>query len=54
MRETGWRPTVPFEQGLRATVEWYRSNAEWVAHVKSGEYQQYYHSNYANRAAEYF
>ena len=49
MRETGWRPEVPFEEGIRATIEWYRSNPEWIAHVKSGAYQRYYESNYANR-----
>jgi dTDP-glucose 4,6-dehydratase len=51
-RETGWSPLVPFEVGLSNTVEWYRSNSEWTAHVKSGEYQSYYQRNYANRAAE--
>jgi len=37
--ELGWRPTVPFEQGLAETVEWYRSNARWVQRVRSGEYR---------------
>jgi len=50
MRETGWTAQVPFEDGLRATIEWYRSNAAWTAHVKSGEYQKYYQSNYGGRA----
>jgi dTDP-glucose 4,6-dehydratase len=50
MRETGWKPEEPFEEGLRATIEWYRNNAAWIAHVKSGEYQTYYRRNYANRA----
>ena len=50
MRETGWKPRMPFEQGLAATIEWYRSNPGWVARVKSGEYQQYYDKNYAGRA----
>jgi dTDP-glucose 4,6-dehydratase len=50
MRETGWKARVPFEDGLRATIEWYRSNAAWTAHVKSGEYQNYYQSNYGGRA----
>ena len=49
MRETGWTARVPFEDGLRATIEWYRSNAAWTAHVKSGEYQKYYQSNYGGR-----
>ncbi len=50
MRETGWKPEVPFEEGLKATIDWYRANPEWIAHVKSGEYQNYYQRNYANRA----
>jgi dTDP-glucose 4,6-dehydratase len=50
MRETGWTAKMPFEDGLRATIEWYKSNATWTAHVKSGEYQKYYQSNYGGRA----
>jgi dTDP-glucose 4,6-dehydratase len=41
---------MPFEAGLRATIDWYRNNAAWIARVKSGEYQSYYQRNYANRA----
>jgi dTDP-glucose 4,6-dehydratase len=51
MRETGWRPEVTFENGLKRTIEWYQSNPEWIAHVKSGEYQNYYERNYGDRAA---
>jgi len=50
MRETGWQARVAFEDGLHETIEWYRSNAAWTAHVKSGEYQKYYQSNYGDRA----
>ncbi len=49
-RETGWKPQVEFEEGLQATIDWYRSNTEWTARVKSGEYQKYYQSNYGGRA----
>ena len=47
MRETGWKAEKPFEEGLRATIDWYRANPGWVARVKSGEYQQYYERNYS-------
>jgi dTDP-glucose 4,6-dehydratase len=50
LRETGWQAQMPFEAGLRATIDWYRANAAWIARVKSGEYQNYYQRNYANRA----
>jgi dTDP-glucose 4,6-dehydratase len=50
MRETGWNARVPFEEGLRATIDWYRSNTAWTGRIKSGEYQNYYQSNYGGRA----
>ncbi|HTB13164.1 MAG TPA: dTDP-glucose 4,6-dehydratase [Bryobacteraceae bacterium] len=49
MRETGWEAQMPFEKGLQATIDWYRANADWIARVKSGEYQTYYEKNYAGR-----
>ena len=49
MRETGWKAEMPFEEGLQSTLDWYRANAAWIARVKSGEYQNYYQQNYANR-----
>jgi dTDP-glucose 4,6-dehydratase len=51
MRETSWRPQIDFETGLEATIGWYRANAAWVAHVRSGEYLTYYERNYGARAA---
>ncbi|MFE9427175.1 dTDP-glucose 4,6-dehydratase [Kitasatospora sp. NPDC006697] len=33
-RELGYRPLVPFEQGLADTVAWYRENAQWWKGVK--------------------
>jgi dTDP-glucose 4,6-dehydratase len=45
-RDLGWRPTAPFEQGLRDTVDWYRSHADWVANVRTGEYLKYYERQY--------
>jgi dTDP-glucose 4,6-dehydratase len=49
MRETGWEAQMPFEQGMQATIDWYRANAGWIDRVKSGEYQTYYQKNYAGR-----
>jgi dTDP-glucose 4,6-dehydratase len=48
-RELGWRPTVPFEQGLRDTVRWYVDHADWVAGVRSKEYLTYYEKQYGKR-----
>jgi len=51
MSETGWAPVINFEAGLPRTIEWYRANTEWIAHVKSGAYRDYYDLNYGNRTA---
>lgn len=39
-RHLGWKPEHDFESGLRATVEWYLSNAAWVERVQSGSYRR--------------
>ncbi|MGH9721301.1 MAG: dTDP-glucose 4,6-dehydratase [Bryobacteraceae bacterium] len=49
MQETGWEPQVGFEDGLARTVDWYRTNNDWVRKVKSGEYLTYYSKNYDYR-----
>lgn len=47
--ELGWKAEIPFEDGLRQTVEWYRNHADWVARAKSGEYRNYYEKMYGAR-----
>jgi dTDP-glucose 4,6-dehydratase len=49
IRETGWNAVTPFEEGLQLTIDWYRGNPEWIARVRSGEYQNFYDRNYADR-----
>lgn len=48
-RELGWEPSITFEQGLERTVDWYLANQDWLDHVTSGAYQQYYAAHYAKR-----
>lgn len=48
-RELGWMPLETFESGIRKTVEWYLNNADWVAHVKSGAYQQWLGKQYGGQ-----
>jgi dTDP-glucose 4,6-dehydratase len=48
-KEAGWGPQMDFERGLKETVDWYRTNEQWVRDVKSGEYQSYYARNYDHR-----
>jgi dTDP-glucose 4,6-dehydratase len=44
--ELGWEPSIQFEEGFRQTVQWYLDNEEWLQHVISGAYQQYYAEQY--------
>jgi dTDP-glucose 4,6-dehydratase len=46
-RELGWRPAETFESGIRKTVQWYLSNADWVADVQSGNYRDWVAKQYA-------
>jgi dTDP-glucose 4,6-dehydratase len=50
-RQLGWRPSVPLEEGLHRTIDWYRSNSAWIAQIRAGEYQSYYEKYYVNREA---
>jgi dTDP-glucose 4,6-dehydratase len=45
----GWEPSVTFEQGLEKTVDWYLANQDWLEHVTSGAYKNYYQNMYSNR-----
>ena len=45
-KELGWSPTVTFEEGLSETIDWYLSNEDWLNSVTSGNYQNYYKSQY--------
>jgi dTDP-glucose 4,6-dehydratase len=45
-RELGWSPRVPFERGLRETIDWYRQNEAWVAGIRNKEYLKYYERQY--------
>ena len=44
--ELDWKPTLPFEEGLKIAIDWYLSNRDWVKKVVTGEYQEYYKKIY--------
>ncbi|HET6422512.1 MAG TPA: GDP-mannose 4,6-dehydratase, partial [Planctomycetaceae bacterium] len=48
-RELGWSPQIQFEDGLLDTIEWYQSHGDWVNHIKSGTYRNYYAQQYGTR-----
>ena len=52
-RELNWNPDHDLEKGLRATVEWYLSNQEWVnALANREEFGSWMNKNYSNRGVE--
>jgi dTDP-glucose 4,6-dehydratase len=50
--ELGWKPSVTFEEGLEKTVDWYLANHDWLEHVTTGNYQQYYEKMYLSKMKE--
>jgi dTDP-glucose 4,6-dehydratase len=49
VRGLGWQPSIPLEQGLSSTIDWYRSQRAWWERIKSGEYRNYYLEMYGQR-----
>ncbi len=47
-RELGYEPQHDFDTYLAKTVQWYQDNQEWWQHIKSGEYKNYYATQYGN------
>lgn len=47
--DLGWEPETAFETGIVKTIQWYLANPEWVEHVTSGDYQNYYSKMYENK-----
>jgi len=48
-KELGWKPSVTFEEGLSLIIDWYLLNKEWLNHLVSVEYLEYYEKQYVKR-----
>lgn len=48
-RVTGWTPKIPFADGIRQTVEWFRANEAWWRPIRTGEFREYYERMYGQR-----
>jgi dTDP-glucose 4,6-dehydratase len=47
--ELNWHPSIKFDEGFAATIDWYLTNEKWLNNVTSGTYQSYYSEQYENR-----
>jgi dTDP-glucose 4,6-dehydratase len=47
--ELGWKPKYTFDTGIEQTIKWYLENKEWWDNIISGEYQDYFKSQYGDR-----
>ena len=47
----GWRPAMPFDEGLAATAAWYRGNEWWWRPIKEQDaaFRAYYRQQYGER-----
>jgi len=54
LRGMGWQPQVKFDDGLKATVDWYRTNTWWWEPIKHHDpaFKSYYKTQYEDRTAK--
>ena len=45
--QLGWTPGYTFEEGIQQTIVWYQNHLEWLDHILSGSYADYYERMYA-------
>lgn len=46
--ELGWERKIPFEKGIKDTINWYIDNLVWSKNVRDGSYREYYQKQYGN------
>jgi len=51
LQTLGWSPQVPFTEGLKSAVDWYRENEWWWRPVKERDpaFKAYYEAQYGKR-----
>jgi dTDP-glucose 4,6-dehydratase len=51
LRAVGWAPQIPFEAGLRESIDWYRANEWWWRPIKENDpaFRTYYQAQYERR-----
>lgn len=49
MQKLGWTAQVPFAEGIKTTIAWFKDNEDWWKPLKDGSYQEYYRQQYQER-----
>ena len=52
IKALGWQPRHSPQEAIRKTVAWYRDNEWWWRKIKSGEFREYYETQYGERLKE--
>ncbi len=47
--ELGWLPETKFDDGIKATINWYLDNESWWKNILSGDYQNYFQKMYVDK-----
>ncbi|MRH41298.1 dTDP-glucose 4,6-dehydratase [Aquibacillus halophilus] len=47
LEKLGWTPIYDFDSGIANTIQWYLDNKEWWEQIISGEYKNYFASQYS-------
>ena len=48
-KEWGWKSEIGFSEGLRTTIDWYKSHQDWASEIKDASYLSYYDRMYTRR-----
>lgn len=51
-KDLGWYPETKFEDGICLTIQWYLDHKEWMEHITSGAYTEYYRKMYEKKAED--
>jgi dTDP-glucose 4,6-dehydratase len=51
--ELGWVPARTVEDGLAATIDWYREHLPWCEEIRQGEYRSFFSRWYDGRLGEH-
>jgi dTDP-glucose 4,6-dehydratase len=48
-REWNWSAQISFSEGLRQTIDWYRTHEDWINDIRNASYLSYYDRMYTRR-----